>query len=149
MNTVTKRFLDCFEQLKRDNKVRSGRQFAVSLDYLPQSFSEIVNGRREATVELLRKASEQYRLNPSYLLMGQEPMILPEASLHTAHNGFTPYNGVHDAADFPIIAHPDGIVVADEIKAIKEMLVQQAQSIEQIQSFVEEWTIRQTNNNQP
>jgi hypothetical protein len=98
MNTVTKRFLDCFEQLKRTNKVRSGRHFAVSLDYLPQSFSEIVNGRREVTVELLRKATEQYCLNPAYLLMGQEPMILPAIPPAT-HNGAIPHNGFDIAPD--------------------------------------------------
>lgn len=142
MNTVTKRFLDCFEQLKRSNKVRSGRQFAVSLDYLPQSFSEIINGRREVTVELLRKATELYCLNPSYLLMGQEPMILPDIS-SAAHNGNTPHHDV-DAPSFY-----NGISVPDEIKTIKEIVMQQAQYIEQIQFFMEQWTAIQTENNQP
>ena len=149
MNTVTKRFLDCFEQLKRTNKVRSGRHFAVSLDYLPQSFSEIVNGRREVTVELLRKATEQYCLNPAYLLMGQEPMILP-AIPPAAHNGAVPHNGFDIAPD-ALLPHPaqNGISVPDEIKTIKEMVMQQAQAIGQIQSFMEQWTAHQTENNQP
>lgn len=149
MNTVTKRFLDCFEQLKRTNKVRSGRHFAVSLDYLPQSFSEIVNGRREVTVELLRKATEQYCLNPAYLLMGQEPMVLP-AIPSAAHNGLIPHNGFDIAPD-ALLAHPaqNGISVPDEIKTIREMVMQQAQAIGQIQSFMEQWTAHQTENNQP
>ncbi len=83
MNIVTKHFLECFEQLKNDNRVRSGRQFAVSLDYLPQSFSEIVNGRREVTVELLRKAVEKYKFNPAFLLTGEDPKFLHETAPQT------------------------------------------------------------------
>jgi len=149
MNTVTKRFLDCFEQLKRTNRVRSGRHFAVSLDYLPQSFSEIVNGRREVTVELLRKATEQYCLNPAYLLMGQEPMILPSIP-PAAHNGAIAHNGFNIEPD-SFLLHPaqNGISLPHEIKTIKEMVMQQAQAIEQIQSFMEQWTANQNENNQP
>ncbi len=83
MNVVTKRFIECFEQLKNDNRVRSGRQFAVSLDYLPQSFSEIMNGRRDVTIELLRKAVEKYKFNPAFLLSGEEPVFLHEAAPQT------------------------------------------------------------------
>ncbi|HRD81537.1 MAG: hypothetical protein IAE84_03560 [Saprospiraceae bacterium] len=142
MNTVTKRFLDCFEQLKLTNKVRSGRQFAVSLDYLPQSFSEIINGRREVTVELLRKATEQYRLNPAYLLSGLEPMILPDPA-PAVHNGAPAHNGFDGAP-----AH-NGTSVPDDIQTIKEMMMQQAQAIGQIQSFMEQWAPHPSDNNQP
>ncbi len=83
MNIVTKRFLECFEQLKNDNRVRSGRQFAIALDYLPQSFSEIVNGRREVTVDLLRKAVEKYKFNPAFLLSGEDPRFLHETASQT------------------------------------------------------------------
>ncbi len=82
MNIVTKRFLTCYEHLKNDNRVRSGRQFALSLDYLPQSFSEIVNGRREVTVDLLCKAIEKYKFNPHYLFSGENPMFLYEQAPH-------------------------------------------------------------------
>lgn len=142
MNTVTKRFLDCFEQLKLTNKVRSGRQFAVSLDYLPQSFSEIVNGRREVTVELLRKATEQYNLNPAYLLMGLEPMILHHHA-PAMHDSAHPHNGLDGLS-----AH-NGVSVPDDIQLIKEMVMQQAQAIGQIQSFIEQWAPHPSDNNQP
>lgn len=68
---VTERFLECFERLKALNKVRSGRQFAMSLDYLPQSFGEIIKGRRDVTIELLRKAVEVYQFNPEYICRGE------------------------------------------------------------------------------
>lgn len=78
MNIVTKRFVEAFDHLKNENRVRSGRQFAVSLDYLPQSFSEILNGRRDVTIELLRKSMEKYHINPAFLFLGQEPVFLEE-----------------------------------------------------------------------
>ena len=52
---VTERFIKCHDKLLANNQVRSSRQFAISLDYLPQSLSEIVKGRRDVTIELLRK----------------------------------------------------------------------------------------------
>ncbi|MEY3321700.1 MAG: hypothetical protein RLZZ417_1283 [Bacteroidota bacterium] len=72
MNTiVTNRFILCHDELKRLRKVRSSRQFALSLDYLPQSLSEILKGRRDVTLELLRKGVEKYAMNPVYLLTGK------------------------------------------------------------------------------
>lgn len=72
MNTmITDRFIFCHDELKRLRKVRSSRQFALSLDYLPQSLSEILKGRRDVTLELLRKGVEKYEMNPVYLLTGR------------------------------------------------------------------------------
>jgi hypothetical protein len=41
------------------------------LDYLPQSLSEILKGRRDVTLELLRKGVEKYEMNPIFLLTGK------------------------------------------------------------------------------
>ena len=81
--------------------------------------------------------------------MGQEPMVLP-AIPPAAHNGAVPHNGFDIAPD-ALLPHPaqNGISVPDEIKTIKEMVMQQAQAIGQIQSFMEQWTAHQTENNQP
>lgn len=79
-NIVTDRFLQCYERLKELNKVRSGRQFALSLDYLPQSFSEILKGRRDVTIELLRKAVEVFEFNPDFILSGQGGLFIGEAT---------------------------------------------------------------------
>ncbi len=68
---VTERFLTCLNKLKEDGKIRSSRQFAINLDYLPQSLSEIQKGRRDVTIELLRKAVETYSMNPVFLLTGE------------------------------------------------------------------------------
>lgn len=70
-NVVSQRFIECIEALKAGNRIKSARQFALSLDYLPQGLSEIFKGRRDVTIELIRKAVEVYGINPSYLFQGQ------------------------------------------------------------------------------
>lgn len=76
---VTQRFIKCHDQLKEDKVIRSSRQFAIALDYLPQSLSDLLKGRRDVTIELLRKAIEKYHLNPNYLFKGEEPFFLHES----------------------------------------------------------------------
>lgn len=81
MNSIiTQRFIKCHEKLREDNRVRSSRQFAIALDYLPQSLSEILKGRRDVTIELIRKAVELYKMNPVYLYTGEGPMFMSEES---------------------------------------------------------------------
>lgn len=72
---VTDRFINCHDKLREEGKVRSSRQFALALDYLPQSLSEILKGRRDVTIELLRKAVEVYNLNPMYIFSGEGTMF--------------------------------------------------------------------------
>lgn len=73
---VTQRFIQCHHQLKQENRVRSSRQFALALDYLPQSLSEILKGRRDVTIDLLRKAVEVYQINPIFLYTGEGELFL-------------------------------------------------------------------------
>lgn len=75
---VTQRFIKCHDKLRAENRVRSSRQFALSLDYLPQSLSEILKGRRDVTIELLRKAVEKYKINPVFIYTGEGPMFMSE-----------------------------------------------------------------------
>jgi phage repressor protein C with HTH and peptisase S24 domain len=75
---VTQRFIECHNKLKADRRIRSSRQFALSLDYLPQSLSEILKKRRDVTIELLRKAIETYKINPVYIFTGNGPMFMQE-----------------------------------------------------------------------
>lgn len=77
-NLITERFIKCHDRLKNDGLVRSSRQFALKLDYLPQSLSEILKGRRDVTIELLRKAVEIFALNPNFLLTGEGPIYQSE-----------------------------------------------------------------------
>ncbi len=74
-SVVTERFMMCIDTLRSLNKVKSMRQFAISLDYLPQGLSEMANGRRDVTIELLRKAVETYELNPEFIFSGLGPQL--------------------------------------------------------------------------
>jgi len=75
---VTQRFVKCLKQLKTDGVVRSMRQFAMSVDYLPQSLSEILKERRDVTIELLRKSVGAYKMNPVYIYTGEGPLFMTE-----------------------------------------------------------------------
>jgi phage repressor protein C with HTH and peptisase S24 domain len=77
-NLVTQRFIKCHDKLRETGIVRSSRQFAMALDYLPQSLSEILKGRRDVTIEVLRKAVEAYKINPIYIMTGEGPMFMTE-----------------------------------------------------------------------
>ncbi len=77
-NIVTQRFIKCHGKLREENRIRSSRQFALSLEYLPQSLSEILKGRRDVTIELLRKAVNVYKINPVYIYTGEGPMFMSE-----------------------------------------------------------------------
>ncbi|NJB85494.1 hypothetical protein GGR26_001239 [Lewinella marina] len=79
-NVVSQRFIKCHDKLKAEKRIRSSRAFALSLDYLPQSLSEILKGRRDVTIELLRQAINKYKLNPVYLFTGDGPMFMTEES---------------------------------------------------------------------
>lgn len=79
INVVTERFIKCHNRLKEENRIRSSRQFALTLDYLPQSLSEILRGRRDVTIELLRKSVDKFRINPVFIYTGEGPMFMSEA----------------------------------------------------------------------
>ncbi len=100
-SVVTQRFIKCHDKLRDDNRVRSSRQFAVMLDYLPQSLSEILKGRRDVTIELLRKAVEKYKISPAYLLTGDGPMFLTEED----HKDFRVLTVMTNADDDERIVH--------------------------------------------
>lgn len=65
----------CVDYLKDNNKVRSVRQFALSVDYHPQNLNDIMKGKRDATIELIKTATELYKINPNYLFTGLGPMF--------------------------------------------------------------------------
>jgi len=98
---VTKRFINCHNKLKEEGTVRSSRQFALSLEYLPQSLSEILKGRRDVTIELLRKTVEEYKVNPVYLYTGEGPMFMSEED----HKSFRVLTIVTNSQDDERIVH--------------------------------------------
>ena len=71
---ITTRFIQVFEELKKSGRVRSARQFALSIDTYAQSFNEILKGRREATLGMIKKLTEVYQINSNFLLTGYGQM---------------------------------------------------------------------------
>jgi len=100
-NIVTQRFIKCHDELKKDNRIRSSRQFAMTLSYLPQSLSEILKGRRDVTIELLRKSVEEYKINPVYIYTGEGPMFMTEED----HKSFRVLTIVTNASEDERIVH--------------------------------------------
>jgi phage repressor protein C with HTH and peptisase S24 domain len=98
---VTQRFINCHNKLRKELRVRSSRQFAMNLEYLPQSLSEILKNRRDVTIELLRKAVEVYKMNPVYLFTGEGPMFMKEED----HKNFRVLTIVTDAQNDERIVH--------------------------------------------
>ena len=68
---ITTRFIEAFEALHKEGKVRSARQFALSIETYAQSFNDIRKGRREATLQMVQKLIEKYDRNANYLLTGR------------------------------------------------------------------------------
>ena len=70
-NDITKRFIECFRELKELNVIKSDRQFCLNLSYSPQSWLKILKCERDVTLDLLKKAAEIFDFNPEFLITGQ------------------------------------------------------------------------------
>lgn len=81
-NDITKRFIECFRELKELNAIKSDRQFCLNLSYSPQSWLKILKGEREITLDLLKKAAEIYNFNPDYLISGYGEPIKSNRESH-------------------------------------------------------------------
>jgi len=100
-NVVSQRFIKCHNKLREEKRVRSSRQFALSLEYLPQSLSEILKGRRDVTIELLRKAIAKYKMNPVYIMTGDGPMFMTEET----NQSFRVLTTIQTPSDDELIVH--------------------------------------------
>lgn len=98
---VSNRFIECIKLLLSEGKVRSRRQFALSLDFHPQNLAEICRGKRDVPIELLRKAIEVYRMNPLYLYSGEGSIFLD----NTGRDSFRVLTVLVDQDDTERIVH--------------------------------------------
>jgi len=76
ISDVTKRFIQCHDFLKESGKVRSSRQFALEISYLPQNLNKVLKGDRDIPMEPLRSAIEVFRINPTFLYLGEGKMFM-------------------------------------------------------------------------
>ncbi len=72
---VSQRFVQCMKSLLDGHGVSSARQLALSMNYKPQGLSEIMLGKRNAPVELIKRAAEVHRVNVRYLFFGEGEMF--------------------------------------------------------------------------
>ena len=72
---ITKRFLQAFAHLINEQKVRSGRQFALSINAYPQSFNDIKKGRRDATLDMVQNLIKVYRVSAKFIMTGEGSIL--------------------------------------------------------------------------
>lgn len=75
-NTVTYAFIKAFNLLKEYGFFATNKEFAESIDYLPQSLGEILKGRRDVTIEVIRKLVSEYPVSLDYLFTGEGNILL-------------------------------------------------------------------------
>lgn len=74
-NIVTERFIQVFVHLKNRNFFETNKEFAESIDYLPQSLGEVLKGRRDVTIEVIRKLVIEYPVSLEYIFTGEGTML--------------------------------------------------------------------------
>ncbi|MCO6460751.1 MAG: LexA family transcriptional regulator [Saprospiraceae bacterium] len=77
-NDVSERFVLVVKKLVKEGIAKSIRKVSQSLDYLPQSMSEVVKGKRNVPVEVIQKLIYQYNVNPLFLFVGEGEIFLDE-----------------------------------------------------------------------
>lgn len=77
-NTVTYAFIKAFNLLKEYGFFTTNKEFAESIDYLPQSLGEILKGRRDVTIEVIRKLVGEYPVSLDYLFTGEGNILLTD-----------------------------------------------------------------------
>jgi hypothetical protein len=125
-NVVTQRFTRCVKQLRENKTIKSSRQFALELDCLPQTLSEILNNRRDATIEVIRRAVERHHFNPVYLFTGEGDLFFVPTPKTDSPTDEMPESPQYDTPDE---AHHKMMV---EIKNLQNMVNSMQKTINQL-----------------
>ncbi|MFZ6011186.1 MAG: hypothetical protein ACOYXT_12640 [Bacteroidota bacterium] len=81
LREVSVRFLEVLDELLEKEVVENMKVICKKLDYQPQSMSQIKNGKRDVTLQLVIKLYYEFGGNPIYVLLGDGNKIL-ESSKH-------------------------------------------------------------------
>ncbi len=126
-NVVTKRFIEAFNNLKKNNVFKSDSAFAKSLDYTPQALHEIIKGRRDLPMNVLYDFVNQYNIDPREILSNKEFTQNSETPFQTvvvdssgnekclivdkkASAGYLAgFNDPQFIQDLPVISNPPGL----------------------------------------
>ncbi len=75
-SAISKKFIKVVNSLVDNGLVKSKSQLAESLGTHRQSFNEIVNNKRNVTLELVEKIIEKYSVNASFLFSDSDEMFI-------------------------------------------------------------------------
>ncbi|GET24477.1 XRE family transcriptional regulator [Prolixibacter sp. NT017] len=64
-NITSQNFTKIVKKLKATGQIDTYTQFAKTIEYSPQSLNEILKGRRDVTIEVLRKLFITYHIDPA------------------------------------------------------------------------------------
>ena len=96
---ISERFVQCLEALKEKNIVPSNRQFAIRLNFHPQSLNEILKKKRNVTVDLIKSAVEEFNLSPNFLYLGEGSMFNSVEDVQDTNVKNLPKVGIPHVAD--------------------------------------------------
>ncbi len=121
---VTERFIACYVELKKLDKVRSARQFALSLGFHAQSWNEILKRRRDVTLNLVERAVEHYAFNPIFLYKGEGSFFLDvnQGSNLRVLQVVTDHMGRENIVHVPTKAQAGYAAQAEPLEAIKSFV---------------------------
>jgi phage repressor protein C with HTH and peptisase S24 domain len=104
-SVVTVRFVECLEKLKERSEIRSARQFALAVDYHPQNLNDIIRGKRDVTIELIKKSTEIFRFNPQYIFSGIGSLFIDEEGPVQQAASARVYDSAEKILYVPVAAH--------------------------------------------
>lgn len=73
---ISKRFKSIVQALEDNGIVKSKSSIAEKLEIHRQSLNEILKDKRNVTLQMVSRICEVFEVNPSYLLLGSNPMFL-------------------------------------------------------------------------
>lgn len=78
-SSITKRFIECYRDLRSSDIIRSDRQFCSILEFAPQSWLKILKSEREVPIGTIQNAVGKFGFNPEFLFLGSgEKFISPD-----------------------------------------------------------------------
>lgn len=83
-NQQSKRLLIAIDLLKKNGIVRSDSDLCRVMGTNIQSFNGVKKGRRNATVELIFMVCEKFYVNPSFIILGDEPIFFQDDNIKTS-----------------------------------------------------------------
>lgn len=77
IQALSKRFVEFFEEGKKQGKYKTAIEFCKMIDVKPQSLNEVVKGRSNVGTQLIQNTVSKFlELNPKWLFTGEGEMFI-------------------------------------------------------------------------